>query len=155
LISGILSSLSLYFQRFEFNASIYYLLREAGYWIFGYNIIAFSGKIIAIVSLVGILWFSIQSKDFIKTALWIFSFYLALATTVHPWYISTLVAISIFTPFRYPIFWSFLIFLSYATYQTPAYTENLSLVALEYTIVYGFLMYEIGFSKHRKTTSQI
>ena len=69
--------------------------------------------------------------------------YFAMATTVHPWYLTNLLVIAIFTTFRYPIVWSYLIFLSYATYQTNLYQENLWLVAIEYLIVLVVMIYEI------------
>lgn len=150
LITGIGSSLSLYFQKFEFNASIYYLVREVGYWIFGYNIIGVAGKGIMLLSFVGILWISIKSKNFFEGCLFILSLYLALATTVHPWYASTLILLAVFSKFRYPIVWSFFVVLSYATYQTTAYTETLFLVAIEYGFVYSFLIYEFSFI-HKKS----
>lgn len=153
LISGISSSLSLYFQKFEFNASFYYLVREMGYWIFGYNIIGMAGKGIMLFSFVGILWISIKSKNFFEGCLFILSLYLALATTVHPWYVSTLILLAVFSKFRYPIVWSFLIILSYSTYQTTAYTENLFLVAIEYIFVYGIFIYELRYKQKKSNNS--
>lgn len=50
LISRIGSSIELYFQKFEFNASLYYLIRQTGFWIVGYNIIGTAGKILAILA---------------------------------------------------------------------------------------------------------
>lgn len=153
LISGISSSLSLYFQKFEFNASVYYLIREVGYWIFGYNIIGMAGKGIMLLSFVGILWISIKSRNFFEGCLFILSLYLALATTVHPWYASTLILLTVFSKFRYPIVWSFSIILSYATYQTKTYTENLFLVTIEYVLVYGFFIYELRYKQKKPNVS--
>jgi alpha-1,6-mannosyltransferase len=68
--------------------------------------------------------------------------YWLLSTTVHPWYITSLVAASVFTPFRYPLVWSGVIVLSYSAYQTTAYTENLWLTGLEYSLVVGMGLYE-------------
>jgi hypothetical protein len=79
--------------------------------------------------------------------MWAFAIYLFCATIVHPWYISTLVAFCLFTNFRFPIVWSFLALFSYATYQTTAYIEDLSLVGLEYAMLFGFLVWEIPMKK--------
>ena len=49
LLNNIFSSLNLYFQSFEFNASVYYLIRAAGYWLVGYNIIAGAGFMLFVV----------------------------------------------------------------------------------------------------------
>lgn len=143
LVDRILSSVSLYFQKFEFNASIYYLVRAIGFKIFGFNIISSAGTSLALFSFLGILIISWRNKNFTLSALGIITLYFMLATTVHPWYASTLIAITIFTRFRYPIVWSYLIFLSYATYQTKLYQENLWFVALEYLVVFGIMIYEL------------
>ena len=69
--------------------------------------------------------------------------YFAFANIVHPWYVSSLVALCVFTNFRFPILWSGMVVLTYYTYLTDAYTENLYLVALEYAVVYGYLVWEL------------
>ncbi len=143
LVEKLFSSVNLYFQKFEFNASIYYLIREVGFKITGYNIIGTAGKVLAFLTFSGICLISWKSKNFFIGALGVLFLYFAMATTVHPWYASTLVAISIFTKFRFPIVWSYLIFLSYATYQTTLYQENLWLVFVEYFIVFGVMIYEL------------
>lgn len=144
LIEKLFSSVNLYFQKFEFNASIYYLIRAIGFKITGYNIIGTAGKILALLTFSGVLLISWKSKKFFLGALAILTLYFSVATTIHPWYAANLVAIAIFTQFRYPIVWSYTIFLSYATYQTNLYQENLWLVALEYLLVLGVMIYEIS-----------
>lgn len=142
LIEKLFSSVNLYFQKFEFNGSIYYLIRAIGFKITGYNIIGTAGKILALLTFWGVLLISWKSKNFFLGALAILTLYFSVATTVHPWYAANLVAIAIFTQFRYPIVWSYTIFLSYATYQTNLYQENLWLVVLEYLLVLGVMIYE-------------
>ncbi|MER0441988.1 hypothetical protein [Emticicia sp. W12TSBA100-4] len=143
LIEKLFSSVNLYFQKFEFNASIYYLVRAVGFKIFGYNIIGTAGKIMAFLTFSGVLLISWKCKNLFVGALAILTLYFAMATTVHPWYVTNLLVIAIFTSFRYPIVWSYTIFLSYATYQTNLYRENLWLVTLEYLLVFGMLIYEL------------
>lgn len=142
LIEKLFSSVNLYFQKFEFNASVYYLVRAVGFKIFGYNIIGTAGKIMAFLTFSGVLFISWKSKNLFVGALAILTLYFAMATTVHPWYATNLLVIAIFTSFRYPIVWSYTIFLSYATYQTNLYQENLYLVSLEYLLVLGMVIYE-------------
>jgi hypothetical protein len=69
--------------------------------------------------------------------------YFLLATIVHPWYLTPLVALSVFTRFRFPLVWAALAVLSYAAYRTSAYTEHLGLVALEYALTLLVLGYEL------------
>lgn len=137
LVQNVGASINLYFQKFEFNASVYYLIREVGYWLMGYNVIQKVGHWLPLVTLGGIGWlaFGARNLTFGIRLLLSLTLYFALATTVHPWYCTLLVAVAPFTPFRYPLVWSALIWVSYATYQTEAYRENLWLTAAEYVAV--------------------
>jgi hypothetical protein len=78
-----------------------------------------------------------------QTLLLMLTAYYALATTIHPWYLTLLVGLAVFSRFRYPLVWGGLAVLSYAAYRTSAYTENLWLVALEYVLTFGVLGLEI------------
>ncbi|MGV3586627.1 MAG: hypothetical protein ACO1OF_06480 [Adhaeribacter sp.] len=150
LIQNILNSINLYFQKFEFNASWYYLFRWVGFRLFGYNDIARIGPFLSLLTFAGIFYLAFGKNIQINQSnrvwwnllLFAFTLYLALATVVHPWYITTLVALATCTNWRYPIVWSGVSFLSYATYRTNAYSENLWLTALEYLLVYGCMLYE-------------
>ncbi|KAB7729044.1 hypothetical protein F5984_15440 [Rudanella paleaurantiibacter] len=137
LVQNVASSINLYFQKFEFNASVYYLIREVGYWLMGYNVIQTVGHWLPVVTLGGIGWLAFRARTLTYGIRLLLSLtlYFALATTVHPWYCTLLVAVSPFTPFRYPLVWSALIWISYATYQTEDYRENLWLTAAEYIAV--------------------
>ncbi|MDX1407791.1 MAG: hypothetical protein R3330_06645, partial [Saprospiraceae bacterium] len=113
------SSLDLYFRKFEFNASFYYIARWIGFQLEGYNLIATTGPLLAgltvlIVGLLVTLERAPATGNFSRTALFALTTYLLLATTVHPWYLCPLVALSVFTPYRYPVVWSAMAFLSYA-----------------------------------------
>ncbi|UOQ70559.1 hypothetical protein [Hymenobacter cellulosilyticus] len=147
-------SLDLYFHKFEFNASFYYLLRAVGYWHTGYNQIARLGTFLALATAAGILVLATTERrptlaNLPRTLLFTFTLYFALATTVHPWYITTLVALSVFTRYRYALVWSALIPLSYAAYQTSSYSENLGLVTLEYGVVAAVFAWEVTRSRQK------
>ena len=148
-------SVGLYFRSFEFNASVYYLVRWWGFQEYGYNIIQSSGKNLAIaVFLLIWLYVIIERKpklsNFPQAMMWVMFFYFTGATIVHPWYICTLVALCSLTTYRFPIIWTLLLPLTYFTYRTDAYTENLWLVGLEYVLLWGYLVFEL-----RKTRSII
>ncbi|CCH56061.1 hypothetical protein BN8_05369 [Fibrisoma limi BUZ 3] len=145
LVRHIFSSINLYFQKFEFNASVYYVLRAIGYWVRGYNTIEFVGFWLSVVTTLSILWITFRWRNVSPAIqiLGILSIYFGFATTVHPWYATTLVAAAVFTRFRYPLVWSALIPLSYATYQTTPYQENLWLTAVEYGVVLLVAILEI------------
>lgn len=148
LLKNIYSSLNLYFQSFEFNASVYYLIRAVGYWLVGFNIIAGAGFMLFVVIGVCVLIIAFRKTAYLPGPLFpmkvllTLTLYWLLSTTVHPWYITSLVAASVFTPFRYPLVWSGVVVLSYSAYQTTAYRENLWITGLEYSLVLGMGLYE-------------
>jgi hypothetical protein len=162
-LSGFGESFGLYFRKFEFNASIYYLVREYGYRQHGFNIIQTAGwklgamatVIILIISVWSfeiksgfkVAWRRLQYPESLRSvpeiSIWVLLVYILFATTVHPWYILPILALSVFTPFRFPVVWSFLIFFTYAGYSTTGFTENIWMVGTEYLIVLGYLVYEL------------
>ena len=135
------SSVDLYFSSFEFNASIYYLIRELWQAEVGYNPIQTLGPMLSKISVVGILlilWWKRwpNLKAIFTPMLMALFFYYTLALIVHPWYICTLVFLSLFTKYTFPVIWSALVVLSYAAYQTEAYQENYLLIGIEYALLY-------------------
>jgi alpha-1,6-mannosyltransferase len=155
VLHNIWQSIDLYFQRFEFNASMYYLLRWLGFQLTGYNQIAVIGPLLSLATVGIILSMAAVKKlgsvrrlaGYMAAALTV---YLLLATTVHPWYISTLVALTCLSHFRYATIWSCLTFFSYSAYRSSTYTENLWLVALEYTLVGLWLVAELYLYRQQK-----
>jgi alpha-1,6-mannosyltransferase len=151
-IGNILSSVGLYFHSFEFNASIFYIVRWAGFEKLGYDVIGKAGTILSLIAMLAIFSIAIFQKgkdlrSLFPAMLFGLTFYFAFATIVHPWYISTLVALSVFTTFRFPLIWSGLITLTYFTYRSIPYSESLLLVAIEYLFLYFFMVYELKESR--------
>jgi hypothetical protein len=145
-------TVGLWFGNFEFNASIYYLLREIGFAITGYNEIAIIGKILPIISILIILSFAFFKNHnslpkLITSMLLVLTFYLFLSTTVHPWYIATLVILSVFTNYKFPIVWSLVVVLSYLAYSNSTNSENLWIIGLEYSIVFAIFIWEVFLKK--------
>ena len=142
------SSIGLWFGNFEFNASFYYIFREIGYMFRGYNEIAIIGKITAFLTILFLIIITFYKKQdsmiqLITVLLFGLCFYYFMATTVHPWYIATPLILSIFTKYRFPTIWTLIIILSYQTYVNLPWKENLWLVSIEYSILYGFLLFEL------------
>jgi alpha-1,6-mannosyltransferase len=157
-VANFLSGLGLYFKVFEYNASIYYLARWLGYLLKGYDTIAVTGTLLAIISLCVILAIAWREKQtswesLLSSMLVCLSAYLLLATTVHPWYLTTLVALSALTKYRYAVAWSFLAVLSYSAYQSTPYNENLWLVAAEYILLAAFAAYEVFLKKNDRASN--
>ena len=151
-INNYTKTVSLWFQDFEFNASLYYIAREVGYLFRGYNEIAIIGKIIPIIVILFVLALTFFRKNkstvqLITSMLLVLSFYYFTATTVHPWYIATLLMLSVFTNYKFPLVWSFAIILSYLAYINTDNTENLWIIGLEYVIVYSTFIWEVFLTK--------
>jgi len=141
-------TVGLWFGDFEFNASIYYIAREFGYLITGYNQIAIIGKILPVIIFTSIWYIALtrQNQNFItliKSMLIAFTVYLLLSTTVHPWYIASILLLSIFTNYKYPLIWSFIIIISYLAYANADNTENLWIIGFEYLVVFTALFWDV------------
>ena len=154
-IENYTQTVALWFQNFEFNASLYYIAKAIGYSFRGYNEIAIIGKATALIVLLFVLavTFIRKNKSFIAlitAMLLVLSFYYFTATTIHPWYLATLLILSVFTKYKFPLVWSFVIILSYLAYvnlNSADKSENLFVIALEYTVVYGVFIWEVFIKK--------
>ncbi|MDN3725235.1 mannosyltransferase [Aequorivita sp. SDUM287046] len=151
------STIALWFQNFEFNASVYYVIRWIGFQIVGWNIIESVGKILPVLVFLFVMGIAFLRKNntpqqLLNAMLFAISFYFLLSTTVHPWYAATPLLLSVFTKYKFPIVWSFVVMLSYSAYGKDGFDENLWLVALEYTLVIGFAIWEIVFNQKIKPT---
>jgi alpha-1,6-mannosyltransferase len=161
IVAGFSTGLGYYFRKFEFNASIYYLVREAGYLFVNFNIIQIAGWVLALVATSIILAVSLYKVEreaegiqpgVFETMLWCLVIFLFFSTTVHPWYVVSLIVICVFTHYRFPVVWSALIFLTYAGYSRQSFSENMRLIAFEYIVVTGYLLYEI-YGRTNETTA--
>ncbi|MEO9512553.1 MAG: polyprenol phosphomannose-dependent alpha 1,6 mannosyltransferase MptB [Flavobacteriaceae bacterium] len=144
-------TISLWFSNFEFNAGIYNVIKQIGTNFFDakpWELVKYYGKLMAVLVIISTIIIAFVRKNqnlgtLIISMLMALSLYFFLSSTVHPWYIIFLLGLGIFTTYRYPIVWSFAVILSYWAYSNPEYTENLWLLAIEYILVFGYLIYEI------------
>ncbi|MBK8636174.1 MAG: hypothetical protein IPN72_22515 [Saprospiraceae bacterium] len=72
-----------------------------------------------------------------------FMVYLLLATTVHPWYIMTPLFFSLQMRYWHVVVWSFVSILSYANYHGAEYEVRYWMIALEYAVLFGWMIYEV------------
>ena len=154
LVAHIGNSLGLYFGRFEFNASIFYVLRAFDFWRLGYdNIALITPKLIGatILFIAYLVWRQFKNTNtasnfsgFWKYALATLCFYFLCATTVHPWYAVVPLACTMFTNFRFPMLWTYTIVFTYAGYVqgSSQHTENFWWIAAEYLSVIFFAVWE-------------
>lgn len=149
LVDNYMETISLWFVNFEFNASIYYIIREIGFYYKGYNIIETVGKVIPLAIIIMVLIFTFFRKNntvdkVIATSLIVLSVYFFTATTVHPWYLINLIVLGVFTRFKFQLVWSFLIILSYYAYSVFPFKENMYLLLIEYMIVSAIFIVELN-----------
>ncbi|WP_350293055.1 mannosyltransferase [uncultured Croceitalea sp.] len=148
-------TVGLWFSNFEFNASIYNIVKKVGVHYFEakpWELVKSYGNLVPkLVILIALLLTFLRKNKNIKTLLGsmliLLTSYYFLSSTVHPWYIIFLLTLTIFTNYRFPIVWSVLVILSYYAYSNPEFKENLWLLAIEYSLVLGYIIYEI-FKNH-------
>ncbi|TBW29920.1 mannosyltransferase [Gramella sp. KN1008] len=148
VIQNFTQSIGLWFGKFEFNASIYYIIRWIGYQVKGYNIIGTAGVVLPFITFLIIMALSFFRKNnntqqLITNMLFAITAYLFLSTTVHPWYLTIPLVLSVFTEFRYMIVWTGVVVLSYFAYSNAEYQENMWFIALEYLVVFTYLLWEL------------
>lgn len=140
-----LKSVNLYFQKFQFNASLYYLLRFVGYKVYGWDVGMLSGPALAVLSLLLILliaWRSGPKYSLPNTMMFTLLVYFSFAAVVHPWYVALPFALSLFGSWRFMLLWTGLAALSYSHYEGGAFQENYPLIALEYGLLWGMFLLE-------------
>lgn len=150
-LQNMMQSIDLYFRKFEFNASVYYLCRQVGFWQTGWNIGARIGPQLALITpvFVGLsaMWL-FWKRHWIKQATdirllfrllcLVESVHLLCSTTVHPWYVAVPFSFALFAGkhfVRLLALWTALVVFSYSHYSGGAYVEKLEWVALEYIIL--------------------
>lgn len=158
VLPNILESLDLYFRQFQFNASVYYLVREIGFQKIGWDIGEFSGPALGGLTVLGVLAiaiFTASSRKFdperigigklaLETALlFALLLYLSLAATVQPWYATVPLAISLLTRWRFGVVWSGVVVFSYSHYEGGGLQENYWLIGLEYGVLWAFVLWEV------------
>lgn len=149
-------SLKLYFAKFEFNASFYYFIRGVlGGWINRTLGVIFPIIIFITVVTLAVKEEKLSWKYFAEKILFSLTIYYLLATTVHPWYLTTFVAFAALTGYRYPLIWSGMITLTYITYIVPGkYVEQNWIIALEYLLVLSVLFYEVILERQNLTLEE-
>ena len=139
-------TISLWFNTFEFNGSIYYLFRWIGYQITGWNMIAFFGKALTAISLIVLIFLALRStasrKMQLESMVLALLIYFLLATTIHPWYLIIPLSLSIFSKHKLPILvWSFTIFFSYHAYLVGGFQEKTFWLIAEYVPVFAAIFF--------------
>ncbi len=154
LLENFSATIGLWFSNFEFNASVYYFLKGTLENINGVSVINSMGIIVACVVTLQTSYILLKKKketgQIILTILWILSGYYFISTTVHPWYIISLLLLSVFTNYKFVLVWSYTLILSYIAYNEFSVEECNSILIIEYTPVILMLGWELYSKKFLK-----
>jgi uncharacterized membrane protein len=141
-----LESLGLYHGKFEFNASVYYLIRNMVMWIVGFNPIAILSPLLGLITWGLIIWISLKydrrERDvsrLVETAVVLYLIYLILHPVVHPWYLLVPFGISVLGAQRSFLVWAYVVVLSYAGYQSSIVEESWWLQLIQYGTLIFFI----------------
>lgn len=150
--TGWLTSITLWFQSFEFNASLFYLGRYFGFLLKGYNMIsllgpALAGLFLLCTFLIWIKYYRSTSMDWAHAMLFVLTIYFLCSTTIHPWYIGTILVLSVLSVHAYPVVWTYLVVLSYSHYEGGGFNENYWLIAAEYILLFAFMAWEFSIKR--------
>ena len=141
------TTIGLWFSNFEFNASFYYLIK----WVLEAttNLTLIHSMSSIVIGFLGIQ-ISIQliqnktkTSELILSILWVLTGYYFVSTTVHPWYIISLLLLSVFTSYKFVRVWSYTLIFSYLAYNQFSVHENGHILALEYLPVWAVLVWEL------------
>ena len=150
-------TVGLWFTNFEFNSSFYSLGKSAMSKNFGIQLIEHMPYVVPFLMAVFTLYFSLQktteTKKIIQSFFWILTIYFLMSTTVHPWYITTLVFLSCFTNYKFALAWSATIFFSYFAYHKSGVESNTLFELIEYVSVGIVLLFERIKNKTTTTSS--
>ena len=147
-IPHFLSSVQLYFNSFEFNASLYYFINWIGSSLAGFNTIAYVAPFLQLLVLSFVLYLAFRKKNisaqtFMLHVTLLFLVYYLCASTVHPWYLMSVFIPSLLLGFRFGAAWLTLSMLSYFFYFFFGTGTILTMIlCLEYFLLALFIWQE-------------
>jgi alpha-1,6-mannosyltransferase len=138
-LSNQLESMRLYFQVFEFNAGLYFLIRWIGFKLVGYNIIAWIGAITPWI-IGGIALYLQWAKKWNNNAVsksmyYSVLIYYGLSSIVHPWYAIYAILPGLMIHSSLVVVWSYAVIFSYVFYAVGDSFWYYCLVFIEYVLL--------------------
>ena len=145
---NMMQSINEYFIRFQFNSGLYNFLVNYVLVEVSENRFFLVGTILSSLSTLAILALALfkayrKDVDIIVGILFALLIYYLLATTVHPWYVSFPLILSIFTNYKFPLVWSLLVMLSYSAYTPEGVIQNPLLLTAEYVLLLFVVVVEL------------
>ncbi|TGJ99587.1 hypothetical protein EHO59_17235 [Leptospira semungkisensis] len=149
--------LGVYFNLFEFHGAVYYLAKiPMKYTWYPYS----AAPVLGCISFLWICFYSflVSKKEYrnkfaILPHVWvsICGIYYILSSTIHPWYILPMIGASLFSKDLWPLVAGMAWILSYSTYSTPRFQDQVWAMVLENLIIFVALGYQLFYSKIRKS----
>lgn len=140
-----IESLGLYLHYFEFNASIYFILK----WLFVHTLDwprQWAATVASGMFLVGFLLTFVQyvrqKIEVLPAITMVAALYFFTATTTHPWYIMPLVVLASFVRWKWLWVWSMVVMLTYYAYTKETWHVPTALLIVEYGLVLIWLLVE-------------
>ncbi len=157
---NVFSSLQLYFQKFFFNASLYYVARWLVDHVGAYALLPWVGPLLSVVVLASIVYLAWTQDDAhprstLPSCQWVLTVYLICSAVVHPWYVTTLVFLNVLTGWRFAVVWSLWLVVSYLAYGQQTVDELEGWIAAEYVVTALFALWETGWWPLRKFTDMV
>ncbi len=139
-VANFLRSITLYFNNFEFNGSIFEVIQWIVERFKSESSVTIAGPITSVIAFIAILGIALIKRPrnkahWLSKMEWSYLVFLLLGTTVHPWYIILPLCFTVFTKNKFTWFWSYLIFLSYGFYAFPASSTGSVLIFIEYGVL--------------------
>lgn len=130
-------SFRLYFYAFHFNSSSMNAIRG----LFGRDAMEWAMGFFPNIIFIGIFGLNLLRKkwDLSDRVLLAYSIYYFLGTTVHPWYILTLLPFALLSDWKFPVVWTYLIVWTYSFYHVDGVEQIGWVVGLEYGILALFV----------------
>ncbi len=155
------SSINSYFQESEFNASIYYLVRNITYHFTHENKIQIIGPSLTVISGISIIAYAfwkrnkIGIKSIFKYFSWTMLIYYGFTTTVFPWYITPIIAFAVITNYRFPLVWSATVLISYYADRNSNFEESNLLIFIEYLAVLIAVVWDISKERNKFNLAKV
>lgn len=149
---NIIDSLGLYLSYFEFNAGLYFVLKEVGWRVFNQDLARLVSALLSVCALGGIVltfwWDAQQQRSSVRSlAVVLYSviaIYIITTTTLHPWYLLPLLAMLPFVNAAHHPAWLWLSVAAvgtYARYVDGGYWSFVWLSWIGFLVLAGWAIY--------------
>lgn len=142
--TSVFSSLFTYLQKWQFNSSVFYLLKHQLVNEQLARLICTGGLILS----VGMI--SLFYKDFLKASYIIFIFLIIFSTTLYPWYLGWIASLNPFYNFYSVTSLLFTVNFSNFTPLGTVWKEYLFVLLIQYIPFFGLLIYDLWILRKEK-----